>query len=819
MKMKYNIISISLFYVIFIFFMFCINIKAQGIPKAKYVPNEIIVQFLPGTIDIPEGVDSIEVKNAKGKGEVIQLLQSVSSTKLKKVFKHFTIRDTIRTLEDGKKVRVQNLSQTFVTTFKNNIDVPAMVKKINASPNVLYAEPNYIRTEEDVPTDPYFPYQWGLKQSSNEDTDAPTAWGIQTGISNIKLGIFDTGIDYNHEDLGHGFGAYMKVRGGWDWVNNDADPMDDRFHGTLVAGIAGALTNNTNNGQPIGISGVAGGWNYERSTGSGNKGVQLFAMKVTNDSGKGKTSDFADAIMDASTPSAGGGYGINVLNLSFGGFDFSETERQAINYAARMGRVVVTSKGNNDVGTPHFPSDYDQAWIISVGATDELGRRVSKSLGYSWGSNYGNGIDVTAPGNHIYSTTPTFVTPPMAAWGLSQNYEYRSGTSMAAPYVSGLAALILSVNPDLHPEEVQGIICSSADDKGTPGYDDEYGAGRINAGRALQYMQMPWSLNKYTASGGSSVNNVTKKMIFYNTGGILASAEYNVKQYDVRKTVYFAKQYVQPPHVWGRGVNASTGWSGTTPNYETGYCNVVSSTSTSAQLQAYVYQVYDAVGTLIGWYPTTPANVVFAYSVHGITIDYSPQNLSISASYNHPYINWNASALPGLAHYEIWKKKNGTWSLKTTTTNTNYTDPDELVIAPSTTVYYKVCAVDGENQKTGFSNEVGIGVQGGIFKMNPNGADSVQSSNELPTSLQLMQNYPNPFNPSTTIKFSLPEADNVLLRVYNVTGQLVATLINGHYEAGNHKVDFNAQQLSSSVYFYKITTTKNTIVKRMLLLK
>ncbi len=207
-------------------------------------------------------------------------------------------------------------------------------------------------------------------------------------------------------------------------------------------------------------------------------------------------------------------------------------------------------------------------------------------------------------------------------------------------------------------------------------------------------------------------------------------------------------------------------------------------------------------------------------STNTITVnpDYTPQNLTVGDNYNHPYLQWDASALPNLAHYEIWKQKNGAWSLLATSTNTNYTDESELVIAPSLYVYYKVRAVDGAGQETGFSNEVSIGVKGGLNKMNPNGKDSLQSY-ELPTSLKMMQNYPNPFNPTTTIMFSLPNADHVLLQVYNITGQVVATLIDGYLGAGYHNVDFNAQKLSSGIYFYRITTTKNTIVKSMLLLK
>jgi parallel beta-helix repeat protein len=668
MKTKMKLWYLVLFSVLYLFSILHTDVNAQEkkyiqmldencIPIQqtvgdKFVPNEIIVHFLPGSITLPEGIDSIDVVAVKGNTEVVQLLRSVPSKKLRKVFKFFTERDTIRTLENGSKVRVQDLSQVFVITFQEKIDVPAMAKNFKAFPYVIHAQPNYIYKAEINPTDPLFSKQWGLKQSTNEDIDAPTAWEIQTGNSGIKLGIFDSGIDYVHDDLGNGFGAYLKVRGGWDWVNNDSDPLDDFFHGSHVAGIAGALTNNTNNGQNVGIAGVAGGWGYERSTGAGNKGVQLFAMKVLGSDGGGNTANIANAVVEGADPDGDGwGYGIHVLNLSLGGYIYDETFRSAVNYVARMGRVFVAAKGNDNTTYLHYPSDYDGSWVISVGATNKNGSR-AQYPDYRWhygaGSNYGNGIDVVAPGTGTLSTTPRFVTSGMEDYDVTPNYDSLSGTSMATPHVSGLAALLLTQNSSLHPEEVQGLVRASADDKGDPGYDDQYGAGRINAGRALHYLLNPWTLNQYTATGGASVGNTGPyTMEFYNTG-TLPTNIYVVKRYDVRKTVNFPIAYAEPPHVWGRGPNASTGWSGANPNYETGYCKVVSSSATSAELQTYVYEVWDESGqTYYGWYPTTPGNVVFAYTVHGMPVFHYSGNIPSSTWYGYCIVDGSVTVNSG----------------------------------------------------------------------------------------------------------------------------------------------------------------------------
>jgi len=586
-----------------------LNEQGEPIPQnlnVEFVPNEIIANFLPGTITLPEGRIEANLAEVTLHPQVEPLLRAWGASKVRKVFSFFTPADTIRTLETGEKVQVQDLSQIFLLSFPAGLDVPATVRKFKTAPRVIHAQPNYTYEEDARPNDPYWQTQWALEQGSDEDIDMTAAWDIQTGNYSIKLGIFDTGLDYGHDDLGNAFGSGWKVAGGYNWVNITSDPRDDRYHGTHV-----------------GVAGVAGGWGYERSTNTGSKGAALYAMKILDAEGETTTDRAANAIIHGADPN--GVYRVHVLNNSWGGYSYDETLRSAVNYAARMNRVFVASKGNRDTDLYHYPSDYDASWVISVGATNEHGFR-ARHGDWGWpqntGSNYGNGIDVVAPGTYIYSTTPTYITPAMSSRGISASYDYLSGTSMAAPHVSGLAALILSHNSTLHPEDVEGIIRASADDKGSTGYDNEYGAGRINAGRALQYMQSPWTLNQWTASGGTSVGNTGKyQATFWNTGGGLATGVYLVKRYDVRKTVTFPTRFSGTPYAWGRGVNATVGWSAANPNYQTGYCKVVSSTATSAELQTYVYEVWNMGGQYLGMYPTSPSNVSFAYTVLGVPWD------------------------------------------------------------------------------------------------------------------------------------------------------------------------------------------------------
>ncbi|MBN2425026.1 MAG: T9SS type A sorting domain-containing protein [Calditrichaceae bacterium] len=198
-------------------------------------------------------------------------------------------------------------------------------------------------------------------------------------------------------------------------------------------------------------------------------------------------------------------------------------------------------------------------------------------------------------------------------------------------------------------------------------------------------------------------------------------------------------------------------------------------------------------------------------------IDYAPvvpANFSATTENQHPKITWSANKEADLSHYEVWKKKNsGSWYLQTTTTNNYYTDTEETICWQDF-AYYKIRAADENDNKSDFTYYVMFTVFGKrvIYE------DIVQK-NDLPDSYQLSQNYPNPFNPSTTIRFGLPNAENVLLQIYNVNGQLISTLFNGYLEAGYHNVEFYGQNLSTGIYLYKLTTRSFTSVKRMLLVK
>lgn len=320
----------------------------------------------------------------------------------------------------GVKIREKlNLPSTFV------LKVPAgsekSIAKLFASiPNVSFAEPNFEYNVLFVPNDPSFSQQWGLSK-----IQAPQAWDIATGNPLVKIAIVDTGIDKDHPDLS------SKVD---TWVNfTNTKSSDDLYgHGTHVAGIAAAITNNS-----IGIAGV-------------DFNSRLMSVKVLNDSGNGYLSWIANGIMWASDN------GAKVINLSLGGNSSSQTLEEAINYAWNKGALLACAAGNNGNSSASYPAYYQNC--IAVAGTDQNDQKTS------W-SSYGNWVDVAAPGLNIYSTLPNH----RAKMSSTRNYGKASGTSMATPFVSGLAGLIFGQNINMSNSRAREIIQQTAE------------KGRINA--------------------------------------------------------------------------------------------------------------------------------------------------------------------------------------------------------------------------------------------------------------------------------------------------------------------------------------------------
>jgi len=350
-------------------------------------------------------------------------------------------------VEIKKKLGIRNIYCLKVPPSKT---IEEMLKKYREDPNVEYAEPNYIRRAFRAPDDPQIGSQWGI-----DKIKAPQAWDTETGKDSVVIAILDTGVDYDHEDLKDNMWTDGAGHCGYNFVNDDNDPDDDYSgsHGTHCAGIAAAVTNNN-----TGIAGVS--WKSK-----------IMAVKVLNAAGEGSLGDEILGIKYAADSDA------DIISMSFGTTEYpptpSDSERDAINYAYEKGCLLVAASGNDNQPYVAYPAAYEN--VIAVGASNASDERCNYVL---WGSNYGEELDVVAPGDNIYST-------------LRNNaYGYLSGTSMATPFVSGLAALIFSHLAGLAPSDVKLIIERTAVDIGSSGWDEETGWGRIDAYSALTAYHM-----------------------------------------------------------------------------------------------------------------------------------------------------------------------------------------------------------------------------------------------------------------------------------------------------------------------------------------
>jgi thermitase len=321
------------------------------------------------------------------------------------------------------------------------VDVCGLVDRLKTDPNVVYAEPNLVYSAFSMnmtPNDPMFPQQWALNQLNGVDINAPEAWMLEQGSLNVTIAIVDTGINYTHPDLAANM--WMSTNGsyGYDFVNNDLDPMDDCGHGTFCAGIASAVTNNS-----IGIAGTC--WN-----------CKLMAVKGLNSDGSGATLNLSRCIVYAVDN------GAEIISMSWGG-TFSYVIRDAVNYGYSHGVTLVSAAGNTGHDEKVYPAAHEN--VIAVAALCQNNTKADFSTFGSW-------VDVAAPGIDILSTT------------FDGGYGTADGTSVACPFVAGIAALLVSRYPDCPclPQMIQTVISYTTDPVNTTEY---IGTGRVNAYFAL----------------------------------------------------------------------------------------------------------------------------------------------------------------------------------------------------------------------------------------------------------------------------------------------------------------------------------------------
>jgi len=328
------------------------------------------------------------------------------------------------------------------------------INLLKKNPAVVYAEPDYyLEAVDTIPNDPSYSRLYGLERIS-----APAAWDTYTGAKNVVVGVIDTGVQYTHPDLAGNIwvnpgeianngidddnNGYIDDVYGWNFVSNNNRPLDDNGHGTHVAGTIGAVGNNG-----IGVVGVT--WN-----------TQIAALKFLDAGGGGYTSDAIRAINYAKNKN------FAITNNSWGGGSFSQSLKDAIDSYSGLVIAAAGNNGTNNDSSPTYPASYTSSNVIAVAATNSSDGRASYS-------NYGStSVDLGAPGDAIYSTY------------INSGYATASGTSMAAPQVSGAAALLKSYNPSLTTAQIKSAILSNVDAVSSLSGRTVTG-GRLNVAKSL----------------------------------------------------------------------------------------------------------------------------------------------------------------------------------------------------------------------------------------------------------------------------------------------------------------------------------------------
>ena len=445
---------------------------------ADFVPGEVIVKFKdpieanPGKIGPLDRAASIGLRHRAGKPGHSMLMGFSDTTARKQVFKSLGIRKNNSTAS----------SVGVLAGDRNRQDTLDVVRALRNRSDVIYAEPNYIRRATAVPDDAQYIRQWHYPM-----INLPQAWDQTTGSDAVIVAVIDTGVLLNHPDL------QGRLVDGYDFISDplfslDGDGIDDNpddpgdqalggstFHGTHVAGTVGATTDNMTGVagvtwatkiMPLRVLGFLGGTSYDI-----NQAI-LYASGLDNDSGTVPTQR------------------ADIINMSLGGADYSAADQDVINQARAAGVIIIAAAGNESDSAPSYPAGYDG--VVSVSA-------VNIEAKLAWYSNFGLSIDVAAPGGDTLTdlNNDGFPDGVLSTAGddtggtIEFVYSHYDGTSMAAPHVAGVAALMKGIYPQLTPAifdlELEAQLITQ--DLGATGWDNWYGHGLIDALKAVQEAQ------------------------------------------------------------------------------------------------------------------------------------------------------------------------------------------------------------------------------------------------------------------------------------------------------------------------------------------
>ncbi len=392
----------------------------EGTPaSAAFVPNELLIGIATERMGDLR-LSAREPLAATGLASLDALNQEFAVHDVRFVFDELAADDQL--------AAAYGLNGILKLTFPAGTDLFTALERYRADPAVRYAELNRVYVAFDTPNDPDFGQQWGLHNTTqtggtdDADIDAPEAWDVTQGSGDVLVAVIDTGVNYNHADLD---GGRVRTDIDHDFINDDDDAMDDQGHGTFVAGIIAADTNDG-----VGIAGVCAN-------------CRILPVKVLDGEGSGSAESVAQGIQYAADQ------GADVLNMSLGfpsECGCSQTVAGAINYAYEKGALLVAASGNDsDKGRTSYPSSSPR--VMAVGASDHNDQEADFSNRDSY-------LDIMAPGVDIYGLDIDPDAP----------YRTASGTSAAAPHVAGVAGLILSTDSSLDNAALWYRLYQSADD-------------------------------------------------------------------------------------------------------------------------------------------------------------------------------------------------------------------------------------------------------------------------------------------------------------------------------------------------------------------
>jgi len=880
-----------------------------------YVPDEIVVQFDNSTV---YNVD--RTTTALGKAGIPALDQLNLRYNVVSIQQQFP-NSTPRTY-NGKLI---NLSGWHKIKFARAVDVDRVVNEYAALPGVLKAEPIGIHTIYGTPNDPSFVNQYHLNQANDHDVDAPEAWNVQTGNSNIIVAMLDTGVRYYHKDLGGSTAAsgnFSSIQGnmwhntgeiignnsdddgngyiddivGYDFVTSpiaganscwpgedcttkDNDPRDFNGHGTHCAGNIAAINNNG-----YAASAVSGGWGNGAQQPTAN-GVRVMACRIGSSEkylgflnlevGYVRMDYCAEALNYAANN------GAHIASCSWGSSNSGGLAAAIDNFLA-AGGLIFKAAGNDDTGdAPDYMNA--RADIIAVAATDQNDLK-------SDFSNYGSYVDVSAPGTDILSLYHNHADP---------NNDYVatvSGTSMATPIAASVAALIWSQNTSWTAAQVRTHLQDTADDLDAlnPSYAGKLGAGRVNAFNAVDGgvpcdVAAAFVANATTGCAplnvsftDQSTGPVTSWLWNFGDGGTATSQHpshsYNTAgTYSVSLTVTSAAcndvetktsyitvsstptaQFVGTPTSGSAPLtvnftNQSTGnptsWSWDFGDGGTSTAQSPSHQYTAAGTYTVTLTASNACGsdqeikTNYITVNSTPVNVarnkpatasstngsnVAGRAVDGSTSTYWRSGsvssntivwwrVDFGAAYtiDRVVIRWRSSYYA--RQYDIQVSSDGTNFTNVVTDNSGNGGTDDRSFTAVSARYVRV-HMRRNNTSSERINEVEVYTASSAVPK-PIAESGEVTTAEIPEEFALHQNYPNPFNPSTTISYTVPEQSHVTIKVLNLLGEEVATLVNGVQTAGTHNIVFDAQGLPSGVYLCVLQAGEVRLARRSVLMK